>query len=420
MNASGVDTTGVDPPRVATGTVGAGAGGTSDAVTATPRRRYRRLLVWVAVVLAFGVLSAVLAGLTARSGVPLDPENPDPEGTQALASVLADQGVQVEVVRGTRALAQTDVTGATLLVQGTDLLAEDSGETVGRLAREAAVMVVLEPSDNVGDVLDLPVTVSDVRTGTGIAPECDSPLWRAGDELTGPSTLVEVTDGSPDALICFPPSAGFNLGGAQGGHLVQLPATEERPRTVLLGIGGALTNAAITEDANAAAGLRLLGADDRLVWFVPTVSDLGQGPPQSLTDVLPRAVVPTVAVLGAALVTLALVRGRRLGPLVTEPLPVVIRSAETTQSRARMYHASGDRRRALAILQAAARRRWALRLGLPIATEPAALVQAVAAATGRHTDEVRPLLTDPTAPDDDTLVRTARALRSLDEGNQPR
>lgn len=397
-----------------------GGPGTDARPTAVPRRSHRRLFLWAAVVLLFGVVSAVLAGLTARSGAPLDPENPDAEGTQALAQVLGDQGVEVQIVRGGSALAETNLTGATLLVQGTDYLAADSGAAVLRQAREADLAVVLEPSDNVGDLLGLPVTVSSGRTGTGIAPECDSPLWGQGDELTGPSTLIKVTDDASDPLICFPPSAGFNLGGAQGGHLVELPATEDRPRTVLLGIGGALTNGTITEEANAAAGLRLLGGTDRLVWFVPTVSDLGQGPPQSLTDVLPRAFLPAVALLGAGLLALALVRGRRLGPLVTEPLPVVIRSVETTRSRARMYHAAGDRGRALAIIQTAARRQWAVRLGLPVTTDPEALVQAVASATGRHTDEVRRELTDPTAPDDDTLVRTARALRSLDEGNPPR
>jgi hypothetical protein len=109
-------------------------------------------------------------------------------------------------------------------------------------------------------------------------------------------------------------------------------------------------------------------------------------------------------------------RGRRLGPVVTEPLPAVVRSVETTQSRSRMYQRAADRERALASLQLAARRRLSGRLGLPATARPDEVVQATAQATGRHTGELYRLLVDATAPDDETLVRIAREVRSLEEG----
>src|SRR5690606_34011616 len=125
-----------------------------------------------------------------------------------------------------------------------------------------------------------------------------------------------------------------------------------------------------------------------------------------------EATVPAVVLLLAALGAVMVWRGRRLGPVVTEPLPAVIRSVETTQSRARMYRRARDRRRALAALQLAARRRLAIRLGLSRHAPTEAVVQAVAQASGRHTQEIHRLLADPAADDDETLVRTARELRA--------
>lgn len=382
--------------------------------------RSRRWALWAVVVLAFALLSALLAGLAARNADPLDPENPGDNGTQALARVLGDQGVDVQVVRGLDALTATPVDDATVVVGASGFLSAESGAVVRDHTVDAASLVVLEPGPGIGEVLDLPVSARAFGLGAPMSPGCDSTLWQEGDRVVGGSVLVEVTDRDEPAEVCLPPSAGFGAGGLRGGHWVELPAAAGRPRTVLLGLGEALANGRVTEEANAATGLRALGGSDRLVWYVASPLDAGEAPAQSLVDVLPEPFVPSVAVGLLAVLALALVRGRRLGRMVPEPLPVVVRSIETTQSRARLYQAAGDRDRALASLQLAARRRWAARLGLPATTPPAEVVAAVVAATGRSRDEVARVLADPRAADDETLVRVARAARSLDEGNQPR
>lgn len=385
--------------------------------TASPRRDHRRWLTWTAVILGFVILSAVIGGLTARQGAPLDPDNPDSNGAQAVARVLVDQGVDVEVVRGLSALSATSTDGATVLVGGTAYLSPASGGDVVRQTRGAAGLLVLDPTGDVGEILDLPVRASGYSNAATLAPDCELDLWRDGDRVVGADTLVEVTDRDVPAQVCLPPSAGYNAGGSRAGHVVVLPETSRRPQTTLLGIGPSLRNDQVTDAANAATWLRLMGATGRLIWYVPGPGDAGPASPRSLTDVLPDAVVPSAALVVLALGALALVRGRRLGPVVTEPLPVVVRSIETTQSRARLYQSAKDRRRALSVLQQAARRRWAARLALGPTTEPDALVTAVSAATDRPAAEISRLLTDPTAPDDQTLVRIARELRSLDEGN---
>ena len=82
-----------------------------------------------------------------------------------------------------------------------------------------------------------------------------------------------------------------------------------------------------------------MGSEGHLVWYLPGVADLGSASsPKSLDDLAPD----WVAVLGPWLTFVALLaviwRGRRLGPLVFEPLPVIVKAAETAEGRARLYH----------------------------------------------------------------------------------
>lgn len=379
----------------------------------------RKLALWGVLVLLLGIGAAVLAGMRTANQLPFDPDNPEDNGMQALARVLEQQGVEVTVARGLPQLLATDITAdSTVLVAGTALVGEGSGEQISRYAEGAGRLVVLGPESNTGEVLDLPVT-GDQRSQVGAAaPDCDATLlhWRDGDRISAANRLVEVVGDRGTALSCFPPTPGYNAGGAQAGFVIELPASGGRPDTIVAGIASSLTNARITDDANAAAGLRLLGAHPHLVWYVPAVSDAGHTAPQSLTDVLPDAFLPSVVLLVLALLAAMVWRGRRLGPVVTEPLPAIIRSVETTRSRGRMYHRAQDRERALAVLQLAARRRLAVRVGLTRHAPPHQVVQALAEATGRHTDELHRLLVDTSAPDDETLVRIAREVRSLEEG----
>src|SRR6187549_2157241 len=74
------------------------------------RRRVRRTAAFVGVV-ALGLLLVVLLALSAqRPTADLDPEGTGPDGARALAEVLRQQGVEVEVVRSIDALedAQPD------------------------------------------------------------------------------------------------------------------------------------------------------------------------------------------------------------------------------------------------------------------------------------------------------------------------
>ena len=358
----------------------------------------RRNRVWLAVAVA---LVAALA-LTVWAGrddqeypAALDPQNPDPDGAQALARVLEQQGVEVDIVRSADALDDAGV-GAetTVLVTGTDQLAPS---TIRRLRADAPVadIVLVQPPHSVVKVLQKgagPAFASRSTSG-----DC------ADDRFDGLTLTVDRAESYTTATGCFPSNdGGFVL--AHGPGLI-----------VFLGAGQALTNDQIVRDDNAAVALRLLGAHHRLVWYLPTFDDAAGDEAVSLWSFAPRWVTPALWLVALTVVVTMLWRGRRFGRLAVEPLPVVVRAVETTRSRGRMYRRSDDRGYAAGALRAAARRQLAEHLRLGRGATEAEVVTAVARHLDRREDEIGSLLAHhaPAPTGDHDLVGLAQALTEL-------
>ena len=119
--------------------------------------------------------------------------------------------------------------------------------------------------------------------------------------------------------------------------------------------------------------------------------------------------------LAVVVVVLALWRARRLGRVVEEPLPVVVRAAEAVEGRSRLYRASGARGSAAEALRAATRERVARRTGLPAGADRTAVVGTASERAGADPAVVDALLYGGAPGDDDALVRLADDLRSLEQ-----
>ena len=111
---------------------------------------------------------------------------------------------------------------------------------------------------------------------------------------------------------------------------------------------------------------------------------------------------------------LMLWRARRLGRVVPEPLPVVVRASETVEGQGRLYRAARARRRAATALRAAALSRMAPRLGIRRDDGTAAMVDAVVTRTRRSPTDVTALLYGAEPEDDQALVTLADQLDALE------
>ncbi|HEX7187596.1 MAG TPA: DUF4350 domain-containing protein, partial [Actinomycetes bacterium] len=183
----------------------------------------------------------------------------------------------------------------------------------------------------------------------------------------------------------------------------------------VLGNGSPLTNSRFDDEGNAALALGLLGGHDRLVWYLPSLADVpSSAADRSFYDLVPDGVWWGLVQLAVAVLLLALWRARRLGPVVTEPLPVVVRAAEAVEGRARLYRRGGARDTAAEALRDALRSRLAALVGLPPRAEAPTVVDAVAARSRRTQGEVGSLLYGAAPADDAALVRLADDLDALE------
>lgn len=351
------------------------------------RRIWRAVRGPAAIVLLIVVAGIVLVLVRGGGGgAALDPGSAGPSGSRALARLLAAQGVRIDVVH-TAADAERAAPRATVLVTRPELVLPQRLRT---LAGRAGDLVLVAARQDTVDAVAPDTRVDGIDEVTERDPGCGL------DEAAGRATMGGVRYRSDDTT-CY------------GGTLV-------RSGTVtLFGAGAPMTNDRLDEQANAALAMRSLGRHERLVWFLPSTSDPALRPSERpLTELMPAGVRFGLLQLVIAVVLLALWRARRLGPVVTEPLPVVVRAAETVEGRARLYRRAGAADHAGEALRQAARARLVTRLGLPRNTRPPELVAEVARRTARQETEVHLLLYGPAAAGETQLVGLADALDALE------
>ncbi|WP_456847038.1 DUF4350 domain-containing protein [Cellulomonas sp. P5_C6] len=373
-------------------------------------RRWRKAR-WPLGLLGLAVVAAILSALPEpqTSTLTLAPDNPAPAGARAAAQILGRQGVDVRYVRhlaDVRALAGP---GTTVLVVGDYLLDDDQIDAIGATGADLVVVdggwALQRLTDELSPQGGLSST-PEVRSA-----ECDDPDAVAAGTITATGSVVAT---GPDAVVCFPsPGAGTDGGGAYA-----VVEDADGRRIVALTDYAPLTNEHLAEQGNAALVLRALGRHERLVWFIPSLDDTASADDGATgTDTAPLVppVVPILALqLLLVVVVTALWRGRRLGRLVTEPMPVVVRAGETTRGRGRLYRRGRSYGHAAAALRAGAASRSAARLGLPRSAPAPLVVDAVARATSRRPSDVEALLYGPPPTDDRGLAQLARDLDHLE------
>ena len=385
--------------------------------------RLRRRAVWaLAVTVGVGALVTMALATTAPDQV-LDPDDAGPTGGRAIVEVLREHGVDVQVVRSVAALADAGPrSGTTVVMANSAYVGHDSAVGMGKASAGADRLVLLSPSAAQLAALALPLTSGKLDAMVPMTASCTSTVARADDTAALVDVrLIPVERGSgAAATLCFglpsprgdeqdaPEDFGF------GAAMATVPAAADHPEVVALGISAAFTNRWVDEESHAGLAIRALGHSPRLLWYQPGIGDLANLDGASRDATWPVWLAPGAAVVATAVLVLAFVRGRRMGALVTEPLPVVVRAVETTESRGRIYRRARDRGRAAAILRLGSTERLARRLALP--PQAAEAVQAAAAAaSGMPPAQVAALLAGPPPSTDVDLHALATALTDLEE-----
>lgn len=375
--------------------------------TPTARTALARAARWIAAVVLVLLLGSVIV-LAIRggvdAGVPLAADNPGPDGAMAVAEVLRQQGVDVVE---TASLADTEQAlaaaegDATVLLWDVDLLLDTDQHD--QLLRAADELVVLEPS--FFELEDLAPGIAQAGATEGaVDADCELAAVVKAETVDAGGSAYRIVDEGAGITGCLADDDRYGL----------LQLEHDGVRVTVLGLTEALTNARVTDAGNAALALNLLGERPTLVWYIPGREDLaGQGPVPigELTPpwVTPLAVLAILVALGAILW-----RARRVGPLVVEDLPVIVKAGETMEGRARLYERANARLHAADALRIGAIARLARSCGLSRHATVAEVIDAVAALIGRDRATVAGILTDRDPATDADLVQLSDDLLDLE------
>ncbi|GIF48861.1 hypothetical protein DFJ67_0995 [Asanoa ferruginea] len=422
--------------------------------TATGNRRAALRQGWRAgkrTIIPFGVVVLLLVGSLVTHAVDtpdtddadfLSPTSSAPIGSARLADALRQRGITVTRQTDPHAALADVGAGGTLFVPAAEFLDPLTTSQLASLPRSTRVVLVDPPARTL-ETLRAPVQRGQRRWATAVES--------AGDcAIAGVDTAGRAAARRQSYQVAGPHDRCYGGGVVHLGHPNDL---------VVVGAADPFRNDRLDEHDNSAFAAGLLSARPKLVWLdlheryeppaaprptytldpeqdesylpppdetSPPVEEPGDGGqpgpgradgPGDRENPLGQAFPPwlwaMLATLGAALLLLILWAGRRLGPAVSEPLPVEVRSGETVLGRGRLYRRAKARGPVAEVLRRAALRRIEPALGLEPTRTPAEVVDAVAVRTGRRPYDIDGLLFGPEPAHDDELLDLARGLDTL-------
>jgi hypothetical protein len=361
-----------------------------------PRRRTWRWIVLI--LLTIAAVGAASAYLTApRPGGRMDPASTGPEGAHALVALLRSYGVEVVVTGNVDDATHAAGPDTLLLIAQTQLVTDEA--LLRELAGTPADLLLVEPTSRARAAL-APVLRSSGISKLDSRPNC--PLReaiRAGSVQFGPSNT-------------YTAAANRAVTSCYDGILVRY---RDGNRTItVVGDTGFMTNGGLLRAGNTALAMNLAGDRARVVWYAPQRIESKKAGAATIFDLIPDNVTWMVWQLWLVVLLLALWKSRRVGPLVADDIPVVVRASETVEGRGRLYRSRRARDRAAQALRTATLQRLLPRLGLGANAAPWAIVIAVAQRSRADPQSLYHILFGPSPATDSDLVHLAHALDDIE------
>ncbi len=361
-------------------------------------RTARWVLLALVVIVGVATLSTYLTA--PRPGGPMDPESTAPQGARALVTILREHGVDVVAAGDIAAVENAARPDTLLLVAQTFYLFDD--DLLRRLAALPGDRLLVAPVSRTREELAPEIRIGGGTTFGDSKPDCDlREATRAGEVQFGLSDAYEAVGDVP-LTRCY------------GGALARY--THDGREVTVVSTADFMTNSGLLKEGNAALAMNLAGSHPRVIWYAPQHSE-GEGESgggAGIIDLIPDHVGWIVLQLCLAVVLVAVWKGRRIGPLVAEQLPVVVRASETVEGRGRLYRSRRARDRAAEALRTAALQRMTPRIGLGHDTQPPAVVTAVAERCGLAPQAVAHILFGPPPASDADLVNLAHELDNIE------
>lgn len=374
------------------------------ASTAAVRKPWlKRAVSWV--VLAALVCVVAMIAWTVAASAPqardgLDPDGLRSTGAHAIAEILRDQGVDVEVVRSRNDVASALRPGSTLALTNPAALTD---EAVEDLIEPASSVVFLSTATRILSLVDAGA-YAPAGSAAAVGADCDADQFARIGVIT-PSQYFKPAPGVTGCFRSADDAAAVLIDDRGDQQIATIDAVT------------LFNNENLATDGNAALAVALLGQSDHLVWYVPSVADGDReaASVDSLGSLTPSWVTPAILLLMLVVVAAGVWRGRRFGPLVAEALPLTVRASETMHGRARLTAKAADAGHAADALREGSTRRLARRLGLDARVPAGDVANAAADRLRVARGSLDALLSGTSPTTDSELIDLARRLADLEQ-----
>lgn len=317
-----------------------------------------------------------------------DPQNPEPQGMMAVAEVLQDHGVSLDVTRTVSATLRSS--NDLLIITRPDRLSDTQLHELAELQIDTVIIGASRSVAGFADKLD-----REQASAGAYEAGCLDPRLQAGEiDTIGPFLTHSEAD------VCFP--------GPEYGAVLTLEADG---RLISLAPADIFHNDHILNESNAAIALALLGSADTATWLVGDLMDSSGWDKQADEESFDISWLS--AAIFATLLAAIWAFGPRFGRLLSEPLPVTVNASETTIGRGHLYRQSRDLNHSATTLRVSALSSMAPRLGISPNATPEHVINQIAPLTSQSQETIRSILYGPPPTTDDSLRALALSLDAL-------
>ena len=364
-------------------------------VTPTARERFTAARPMI-IIVVFSLLFVIVASMLPKAGynnAPVGIRNKEGDGARALAQVLGDHGISVREVNAQQAASVDENT--TLVVIFPARMTDSMAQAIE--TRTNVVYVGLEEEHGShSPYLQGLRSQREYSSKTWLTPGCTS-------DIADRTQHLQASD-----YVLSGPASGWHLCFSDDGKNYAYAERSDSDRfRALIPDSLRLRNRAITEGGNT------IGRTPKVAWYSPTRSDTPTGTSQDGMPASPY-LMPAFLMIIAACLLAGLARGRRLGPLTPERLPIEVPASETLIGKARLMRSQRAYEHAAQALRSSTASRIATALGVAHTADREALTHAMEQ-RGLPASRCSALLWGPPPTSEKALIRLANDLDALEK-----